>query len=307
MRHLKGYIMIMGAALFWGISATAAKSLLNRQLNTILIVQSRVTITFLLMFLYFAIFQRSVLQIMLADLWRFALLGIVGIAGSNYTYYFTIKESSVATGILIQYTAPLLVMGYAVFTREEEVTLVKLCAAVLSLVGCFLAVGAYDSGVMKITPIGLVSGAGSVLCFTFLNISSHRLLARYNMWAVTFYAIAFASLFWLVINPPWKVVAESPSFEIWYSLLFLAIVSVLIPHSLYFSGLKHIVPSRAVITSTLEPVVAIVSASFFLGEYLFLTQVIGATLVIVAIVLLQLRREPPFPDTLVKVGNADAA
>jgi drug/metabolite transporter (DMT)-like permease len=291
MKEFEGYIMIMGAAFFWGISGTGAKFLLNQQLDTLLIVQSRVTISCLLMFTFYLLFKRRLLRVALKDLWRFALLGILGVAGANFTYYYTIKVSTVATGILIQYTAPLFVMAYAAIAREERVTAVKLGAALVSLIGCFFAVGGYSAAALKISPIGLISGAGSVFCFAFMNIFTRHILQKHNVWTLTFYSIAFASLFWLIVNPPWRIAATGPSSQVWWALAGLAVISVLIPHTLYFGGLRFIVPSRAVITSTLEPVVAIASAAIILGEYLEPLQVLGAVLVIGAIVLLQLRPE----------------
>lgn len=292
MRHSRGYVMILCAALFWGVSATGAKMLLNRQLDTVLLVQSRVTFSVLLLFAFYALFKRHVLRVDPKDLWQFALLGILGIAGANFCYYYTIKESTVATGILIQYTAPLLVMGYAAMTKEESVTGLKIFAAMISLLGCFLAVGAYDSSVLKITPLGVVTGIGSVLCFAFMNIFTRRVLGRYGVWTVTFYSIAFAALFWLVVNPPWSIVAQSPSGDTWLSLVALAVVSVLIPHTLYFGGLQYVVPSRAIITSTFEPIVAIVSSAIVLHEFLEFGQIIGALMVLGAILLLQAQSEP---------------
>jgi drug/metabolite transporter (DMT)-like permease len=291
MNHLKGYIFIMTAAAFWGISATAAKSLLNQQVETLLIVQTRVSFSCLLMLAFFALFNRLPLRLRLNDIWRFALLGILGVAGAHFTYYFTIKESTVATGILIQYTAPMLVMVYGAMTKEESVTVVKIIAALVSLAGCVLAVGGYDASVLKITPIGLVSGVGSVVCFSFMNIFVRHLFVRYSVWTVTFYSILFASVFWFVVNPPWNVASAEIPFDIWKVLVLLAVISVLIPHTMYFAGLRHIVPSRAIITSALEPVVAIISASLLLGEHLQSVQVAGAVLVIASIVLLQMRRE----------------
>lgn len=304
MKEFRGYIMILCAALFWGISATAAKSLLNRDIDTLLIVQTRVSFSCLLMLAFYALFRRDILIVPVRQLWKFALIGIIGVAGANFTYYFTIKESTVATGILIQYTAPLLVMGYAAFSREEEITLLKVTAAVISLAGCFFAVGGYDLAVLKITPLGLVSGLGSVVCFAFLNIYSRHVLAQYNMWTVTFYSLAFASVFWLSVNPPWNVIEQSPSGEMWGALFLLAVVSVLIPHSLYFSGLRYVVPSRAIITSTFEPIVAIVTAAWFLREHLELLQVLGAVVVLAAILLLQVKQESPIPVS-VPTGRAE--
>jgi drug/metabolite transporter, DME family len=291
MSELRGYIMILGAASLWGLSATGAKALLDQHVETILIVQTRVTFSCLLMTASVLLFKPQILRVPLKDLYRFALLGMIGVAGANFTYYFTIKESTVATAILIQYTAPILVLGYGVITKEEQLSAVKIIAALLSLAGCFLAAGAYDVHVLKITPIGVVSGIGSVLSFAFLNVSMRHLVGRYSVWTVILYSLAFASIMWMVINPPWNIVAHLPEPGMWEVLVGFAAVSVLIPHTLYASGLRFVVPSRAIITSTFEPIVAIVSAALLLGEYLQPVQVMGAVLVILAIVTLQVRRE----------------
>ncbi len=291
MKLPRGYPMILGAAFFWGISATGAKFLLNRNLDAILLVQSRVTFTVVILLIFYFLFKRGLLVIRLKDLWHFALLGIIGIAGANVCYYITIRESTVATGILIQYTAPLVVMTYGATTRAEMLTRWKITAAVLSLAGCFLAVGAYDSSVLTITPFGMLTGVGSIVSFAFLNIYTGRVLARYNVWTVTLFSIACAAGFWMVVNPPWKVAHLEIGGETWLLLIALAVFSVLIPHTLYFAGLQYVPPSRAVITSTFEPIVAIISSALVLGELLAPLQIAGAIMVLGAIVMLQARNE----------------
>jgi len=291
MNDLRGYIMILAASLFWGLSATAAKILLNRDLDTILLVQTRVTFSFLLLVTWQILFRRNVLRVAVRDLWRFALLGIVGIAGSNFTFYFTIRESTVATAILLQYTAPLLVMAYGTLAGEESVTPVKLIAATVSLAGCVLAVGAYDAAVLHITPLGLFTGIASAFVFAFMVIYPRHVMRRYSLWTLTTYALGFAALFWMAVNPPWRIAAASPDGTTWLTLLALSVCSVLIPHSLYFAGLRHVMPSRAIITSTFEPVVAIVSAALVVQELLTPVQVCGAVLVLSAVALLQIYGE----------------
>ena len=292
MKGFKGYLMVLGAAFFWGASATGAKFLINHNVDTVVIVQARVTFTALILLPALYLFRRDALRIRVRDAWRFLLSGILGVAGANFTYYYTIKESTVATGILIQYTAPLLVLAYAVYAREEQFTAIKIGAALLSLLGCFLAVGAYDPGVLRITPAGLVTGIASVVCFAFLNVYTRKLLRMFPFWTVTFYSIAGASAFWLVVRPPWTLFPGQGESLPWGGLFVLAVFSILIPHSLYFNGLRMVVPSRAIITSTMEPIVAITSAAIVLGEGLTGLQCFGAVLVVLAIVLLQVRREP---------------
>lgn len=289
MKHLQGYIMVAAAACFWGASATLAKFLLNNRLDTLLLVQTRATFSAIVLGVVLAVTAPHLFKVRAADLWRFALLGIFGLAGANFTYYVTIRESSVATAITIQYTAPLFVMAYEVFANEEQFSGAKLTAAILSLAGCFLAVTGLDLGTMRISSLGIITGVGSIFTFAFLTIFIRHLLAQYSMWTVTFYYIACASMFWLVVAPPVGMVSLSG--HNWTFLFVLAMVSVLIPNALYSAGLRYLVPSRAVITSTLEPVIAIVTASMVLGEVLSPVQSLGAALVIAAIILLQVRRE----------------
>lgn len=291
MKEVRGISMIIGAAVLWGVSATGAKALLNRNLDPVLVVQSRVTFSIILLLGYFLIVRPSVLRVRWQDLWKFALLGCIGVAGTNFTYYFTIRESTVATAILIQYTAPLFVMMYAVWMREERVGAMKVLAALLSLAGCFLAVGVYDRTVLTISPAGIVSGIASILGFAFLTIYTRVILRKHSVWTMTVYSILFASLFWMVVNPPWVVVRAGLDTGTWGALFLLAVFSLLIPHTLFFGALRWIVPSRAIITSTLEPIVAIITAALYLGEVLQPLQAAGAILVIIAIFVLHVNPE----------------
>ncbi|HCV44239.1 MAG TPA: hypothetical protein DGH68_12195 [Bacteroidetes bacterium] len=307
MREFKGYLMILAAAILWGCSATLAKLLLNQNVSTILIVQTRVTFSALILLVFYLLFKPHILRVGIHDLWRFALLGVLGVAGSNFTYYFAIRESTVATAITLQYTAPLFVMANTTFLGEEKFSTIKLAAAIVSLVGCFLAVGAYDTSVLRLSTAGLISGIGSMISFSFFTIYTRHVLSRHNVWTTTFYALVFASLFWLVVNPPWSIVGENPVGEVWKGLVVLAIISILVPHSLYFSGMRYVVASRAIITSTLEPVVAMVSAAIFLAEFLNPIRVAGAALVIGAIALLQVQKEEGTIQNFHAVRESDAS
>jgi DME family drug/metabolite transporter len=63
-------------------------------------------------------------------------------------------------------------------------------------------------------------------------------------------------------------------------LLVFAVISVLIPHSLYYNGVRHLTASRAIITATVEPILAIATAAVFVGETPGPARVAGAALVL---------------------------
>ena len=298
MNTLRGYFFILGAAIFWGVSATAAKYLITLRFDTLLLVQMRITLSCLILLPLFLIFRRGLLRVALRDLPDFALLGIVGVAGSNFTYYFAIQETNVATAILMQYLAPVLVLVWAATTREEKLTPVKVGAAAVSLAGCFLAIAGGDAGIVRLSAPGVAGGLGSAFCWGFTNVWLMRMVRKYEVWTCVIWSFIFASVFWLFVNPPWVIAAAGYGADVWWVLLLVAVMSVLIPHSLYFSGVRHLSASRAIITATFEPVVAIATAAFFVGETPGPVQVAGAVMVLAAIALLQLRHEaehPPLP------------
>ncbi len=292
MRHrFRGYLFILGGALFWGVSATVARFLITRQFETLILVQMRITISCLILLPFFLAFRPRLLRVARGDLLDFALLGIIGAAGSNFTYYFAIQETNVATAILMQYLAPVLVLVYTAATREEKLTPLKVTAGVVSLAGCFLAIAGRDLSVIRLSTAGLASGIASAFCWGFTNVWLRRMVKKYHVWTCIIWSFIFASIFWLFVNPPWTIAAAGYDAEAWGVLALVAVISVLIPHSLYFTGVRYLTASRAIITATFEPVVAIGTAALFIREIPEPVQIGGAVLVLVAIAILQIKHE----------------
>ncbi len=291
MKSYKGYIFILFGTIFWGISATIAKFLYTKQVETLILVQTRVTISAILIFVFFLIFKRELLKIQFTHLFSFVLLGVIGVAMSNFTYYFTIQQTNVSTAILLQYMAPLLVLLYAAFTKEESLSWIKIAAAFISISGCFLAVAGKEFSFIHVSRLGLIVGVASAFCWAFANVYLRHILINYSVWTIIVYSFLAASIFWLFVNPPWVIIEAKYTPELWGMFFGFAIISVLIPHSFYFSGLRYITASRAIITGTFEPIVAIISSYLFLHHILDEIQIFGAVMVVAAIVLLQMKKE----------------
>lgn len=287
MNHLRGYFAISAAAVLWGIAATVAKFLFNNQYEPLILVQMRVTISFAVLFLFFLVKNRALLRFRAADIPLFFTAGILGVAGSNYFYYAAIKETNVSTSILVQYTAPIMVMIYVTIVQKEKLTLPKLLALILSVSGIILAIGAYDISILKGTGYGISLALLAAVSFSIFNISGKELTKRYTVWTGLIYLFGSAALFWSFVNTPADIIKAHYTAQDWGVFAIIAVISILLPYSLYYYGLHHIQSSKAIIVSTLEPVVAIVSEWLFLGRSMGAVQIIGAVLVISAIVLLQ--------------------
>jgi DME family drug/metabolite transporter len=295
---LRGYFYIATAAFLWGVAATLGRAAFTgrllaggqslRAIDPLILSQSRATFSLLILLaVLLAVRGPRRLQLPMADLRRMFVLGIFGVAASNYLYYLAIQRTNVATAITLQYTAPVWVLLYTVARGVQKPTLQRIAAVALAVAGIFLVIGIFGAGGFRLDPAGLTAALLAAFSFAFYNVGGHSILARYDRWTVLLYTLVSASLFWMAVNPPWKIAAAHYAQGQWLFLLGFSLISVLGPFSFYFAGLQHLEPTRAIVVSCLEPVFSIVIAAFALGEVLRPLQTVGIALVLVAIVVVQ--------------------
>jgi drug/metabolite transporter (DMT)-like permease len=302
---LRGFLYIGVATFFWGFSATLGRaafsgrllpSLEIRGINPVILSQCRTGFSFLALALWF-IARPGVraLRVPKRDLAKLVLLGLAGLAVSNYFYYLAIQRTNVATAIIVQYTAPVWVLLYMVARGAERLTVSKIGTVLLAITGIALVIGLFRPGGIQLDMIGVVAALVASFSFAYYNVAGHYLLERHNRWIVILYATFAASLFWIAVNPPNKIIAAHYSAGAWLFLAIFSFLSMLLPFTLYFAGLKLLVPTKAIIASCLEPVFAILIAAIALKEAVGFVQAIGIAMVLSAIVLAQRSSSDPRP------------
>ncbi len=295
---MRGYFYIATATFLWGVAATLGRAAFTgrllphgqslRAIDPLILSQSRATFSLLvLLVVLLAVRGPRRLRLPMADMRRMFVLGILGVAASNYLYYLAIQRTNVATAIILQYTAPVWVLLYTVARGVQKPTLQRIAAVGLAVAGIALVIGVFGAGGFRLDTLGVIAALLAAFSFAFYNVGGHSILARYDRWTVLLYTLISASLFWMVVNPPWKIAAAHYANSQWLFLLGFSLISVLGPFSFYFAGLQHLEPTRAIVVSCLEPVFSIVIAAVVLGEVLRPLQTLGIVLVLVAIVVVQ--------------------
>jgi drug/metabolite transporter, DME family len=184
---------------------------------------------------------------------------------------------------------PVWVLLYVVARRQQKLTLQKVAAVGVAIAGIALTIGIIGGeSALRLDSYGFIAALLASFSFAFYNLAGHRILARYDRWRVLTWTLAAASILWLLLNPPWKVLAAHYTAAQWAFLFVFSMISVLGSFSLYFLGLQHLEPTRAIIASCLEPVFSILLAAALLGESVHPIQSLGIALVLAAIVIVQL-------------------
>lgn len=296
------------AALLWGGSATLGKLAFQgampyvrvngpTPIEVIILAQTRTAFALLLLAPYLVVRQGiKPFTIPRADVLKCMAIGTVGIAASNFFYYYAIAKTTVATAIIVQYTAPVWVLVYMVSRGLQHASWQRVLAVAMAVVGAVLAIGTMRFTAstpfvqltgLKLNAWGVLAALGASLSFAFYNVAAGAIIARRHRWSVFLYALVGSVLFWLIINPPWKVIAAQYTPQQWLFLLIFSITSMLLPFSFYFAGLQYLDATRAIVTSCLEPVFAILFAATFAHESFGWPQVAGMAAVIAGTIIIQ--------------------
>lgn len=285
----------------WGISATLGRAAFTgrlfsgealRPIDPLILAQSRTTISLLVLVPILLVLRgRDGMRIPIRDFWRALLIGVTGVAASNYFYYLAIQKTNVATAIILQYTAPVWVLLYMVSRGLQKATMQRIVSIAVALLGIALVIDVFSGAGLRMNHLGLVAAMLASVSFASYNVFGGQLVQQHDRWKALTYVLLGAVAFWLVVNPPWRVVQAHYSGRQWGFLAVFAITSVLLPFSFYFSGLHHLDPTRAIVTSCLEPVFSIAIAATVLGEFVGKIQVLGMVLVLAATLMIQ-KAEP---------------
>ena len=136
---VRGYLFIATATLCWGISATLGRAVFTGRIfsshelapiSPLILAQSRTTLSLLVVApILLAKRGRSVIRMSRRDVIAALFIGVLGVAASNYFYYYAVQITNVATAIVLQYTAPVWVLMYMVARRLQRATMPRLAAS----------------------------------------------------------------------------------------------------------------------------------------------------------------------------------
>jgi drug/metabolite transporter (DMT)-like permease len=279
---------VFGAAFLWGTSATLARFVFrDHHVPALTAVELRLLISVAILGPWLAWRRPAALRVARADWGYFLVLGLLGVAAVQGTYYYAIATLGVGLAILIQYLAPALIVAYAALrgARVRAATVIALASAISGVALLVANVDPASAREISARPLDWVVGFGAAVSFAFYALFSKRGLRSYPPETIIFYTFLIAGVFWAIVTPPWRIVAAGYRAELWAMFAALGIFSTLVPFILFNTGLKSLPASEAGIIATLEPVIAVLTAAIFLGEGLGALQWAGALLVLIAAAL----------------------
>jgi DME family drug/metabolite transporter len=278
-RMFKGYLFIISAATCWGLIGIFSSLAFSQGIGPMEVAFWRAVLTWFL-FGTQAVIKKET-RIERKDFPLFFIFGLLGISLFYISYQFAVKTGGAAFASVLLYTAPAWVVACSFFIYKEKLTLLKSLAVVLVILGVFLIskTGGNNQGNAPIGWIAIVSGLAAGFSYSLYYTIGKYFSTRYSSANLFLWVLPIGALGTLPF-----VTFSHKSPMAWAALLAIVFISTFLANYCYYQGLKYLEAGRASIVATCEPVVAAVTAYFFLGEYFTLMGYLGTGLILIAVI-----------------------
>ncbi len=210
------------------------------------------------------------------------LLGASGYAVFSTLYFKAIEGISVPLAALLLFTFPIFVNLGAHFVLKQRMTRNQTLSLILACVG----LGILLWGPMFVnSKSAVLYGLGSAVVYSIYVLVSGQIQQNVKPLTSSLYVITAAAItLFFFHHPDPSRVLDFNSHQL-TCIVGLAVISTIGPLTFFLAGLQRLPSSQASIIGMIEPVVASIAAGYFLGEHLTNFQLVGAVVVIAALVL----------------------
>ncbi len=297
-----GYAMVTAAALLFAVNGTVSKIILTSPgMSTLRLTELRATGAFLGLAVFIGLTAPGTLRVRRDEVWLLLFYGVAGFALVQWLYFVAIERLPIGIGLLLEFTAPVLVALWARVVWHEPVRRRVWAALAFALAGLALVAEAWQE--FRLDALGVAAGllaSGSLA--TYFLAGEHARASR-DARSLTCLSLGVAALFWAIVQPWWgfpfdtlgatvslEGALESTTAPVWLLSIWMIVLGTIFPFVLSLGALRHLPATRVSIVAMLEVVLASVVAWVWLGEALSAAQLAGGGVVIAGVMLAQTSR-----------------
>jgi drug/metabolite transporter (DMT)-like permease len=220
--------------------------------------------------------------------WRRAVtLALIGgcYLVNSATYFVSLRYAPVSAVTVIFYTYPVIVMLLSIVLLNERLTLLRVLAIGLALLGGVVMLGLHLTGLSGRGLILAAISAGVYALYIVLNAKMTRNIpvGITSTWAMSSMAVAFLVFGGLSGRLDFGFRPSG-----WLIMLGMVVFATVLPVQFFLAGMFRVGSTTAAVFGTLEPVVTMVLAAVLLGEQIGVYRVVGGIFVLAAVLVLRL-------------------
>lgn len=278
--HLKNLSVLLVATLFISTSGVLGKYI---AMPSEIIIWFRASLA--MVFLYiFCRYKKIDLKIKSKKDYSPFIISSVFTAIHWITYFYALKLSNVALGILSLYTFPIITALLEPLFLKVKFNPVYIVLGLMVLAGLYILVPEFDLESSQVK--GILFGVFSALCYAIRILILKQHVATYNGTMLMFYQVLIISILLL----PTLFFMDMSNLESQFPyLILLGLLTTAIGHSLMLHSLKFFSATTTTIISSLQPIFGIFLAFFFLNEIPTRNTFLGGSLILLTVVIESIR------------------
>lgn len=300
LRHFRvGLLFAVASAFAFGSSGPFAKSLMEAGWSPTAAVTARLAGGALAMAVFASVIRPGWIRQACTHARIVILYGLVPIAGAQFFYYNAVSHLSVGVALLLEYTAPLLVVGWLWATTRKRPTNVTLGGVALAVAGIMLVLGVIGPGGLSGADINLIgvgwglAAAVCAACYFLMSdkVGGHGPDGQAGLHPITLAAgglvvgAASVGLIGLAGVMPLTFTTHDVVIAGWTTswlvpVIALALIPTAVAYTLGIVGISRLRPRFASLVGLSEVLFAVLAAWVLLGESVTATQAVGGVIVL---------------------------
>lgn len=312
-----GLIVAIISCAAFGISGSFATALLGSGWTPVTAVAARISIATLALAIPTAISLRGRWHLVAKNWKAVVLYGIFGVAGCQLFYFNAVTHVSVGVALLIEYLAPVLLVGYAWARYGRTPRPLTIAGALAAVVGLLCVLDVFSGFSADVVGISWALGAAVCLCVYFIIAGNDEsdlpsmALAGGGMAVGAVILLALCALQVLPVGVGTAdVTMASTALPFWVPVLGLALISAALAYATGIYAARKLGTTVASFVSLLEVVFAILFAWAFVAQKPTLAQVVGGAFILGGVIMVRLdetRQGEDFGPVVAAEQEADIA
>jgi drug/metabolite transporter (DMT)-like permease len=321
-----GLLFAVGSAIAFGSSGPFAKSLMEAGWSPTAAVTARLAGGALLMVIFATIARPGWIREALRHTKTVIAYGLIPIAGAQLCYFNAVAHLSVGVALLLEYTAPILVVGWVWATTRRRPSSLTLSGVALAIAGIMLVLGIFEAGGFSgahINLIGVGWALAAAVCAACYFVMSSSVSADGDglnsitlatagliVGAATVAGLGLTGLLPLTFTTNDAVVAGWTTSWL-VPVIMLALFPTAIAYTTGIMAVARLQPRFASLVGLSEVMFAVLAAWVLLGEAMTPIQAIGGVVVLVGLTLArqgdrsEKLAEAIWPDASVNGGSSE--
>ena len=290
-----GLVFAVGSAFTFGMSGPFAKSLMEAGWSPTAAVTARLAGGALVMVIFATIVKPDWFREALQHGKTVVAYGLIPIAGAQLCYYNAVAHLSVGVALLLEYTAPILVVGWLWATTQRRPGNLTLAGVAFAVAGIMLVLNVFSGAHINLIGVGwALAAAVCAACYFVMSDSVAADGSGLNsitlatggliVAAAAVGLLGVAGVMPLTFTTNDAVVAGLTTSWV-VPVIALGLIPTAIAYTLGIMGIARLRPRFASLVGLSEVMFAVLAAWVMLGEAITAIQAIGGAVVLVGLAL----------------------